>query len=75
MKAAEIVDAVIAALREADPPDFLRLNLANGDMVGHSGDLEAATLAVECVDLALGSDEAARVIEALMTEPPVTSRR
>ncbi len=51
MKAAEIVDAVIAQLESPQPPDFLRLNLANGDMVGHSGKLEAATVAMECVDL------------------------
>jgi 2,3-bisphosphoglycerate-independent phosphoglycerate mutase len=34
--------------------DFGRINYANGDMVGHTGDRRAAILAVEAVDLALG---------------------
>ena len=58
MKAAEVVDAVIAAL-ESGSFDHLRLNLANGDMVGHSGHLEATRIAVECVDLQLGRLEKA----------------
>ena len=51
MKAAEIVDATLAAL-----PDVrhARINFANGDMVGHTGDLRASVLAVEVVDHALG---------------------
>lgn len=53
MKAAEIVDATLRALAERKPAHF-RINLANGDMVGHTGDLEAAVVAVECVDLVLG---------------------
>lgn len=52
MKAAEITDAVIAELR-AKPYGFARLNYANGDMVGHTGNFDAARLAVEVVDLAL----------------------
>ncbi|MBM4319380.1 MAG: 2,3-bisphosphoglycerate-independent phosphoglycerate mutase, partial [Deltaproteobacteria bacterium] len=52
MKAAEITDAVIAELRTGRW-DFLRLNYANGDMVGHTGDFTAARLAVETVDLCL----------------------
>ncbi|MCU0289964.1 MAG: alkaline phosphatase family protein, partial [Acidobacteria bacterium] len=31
-----------------------RVNFANGDMVGHTGDIEATRRAVESVDLALG---------------------
>jgi 2,3-bisphosphoglycerate-independent phosphoglycerate mutase len=53
MKAAEITDAVIAELRQR-PYGFARLNYANGDMVGHTGDYRAARIAVEVVDLALG---------------------
>ena len=34
--------------------DLIVLNFANADMVGHSGSLPAATLAVEAVDAALG---------------------
>lgn len=53
MKAAEITDAVIDALQTGSY-DHVRLNYANGDMVGHTGDLAAARLALECVDLCLG---------------------
>jgi len=54
MKAREVTDAVLAALRRASPPRFLRINYANGDMVGHTGNLDAAVRAVECVDEVLG---------------------
>ena len=53
MKAAEITDATIEALRSGKHR-FLRINYANGDMVGHTGVREAAILAVESVDLSLG---------------------
>ncbi len=53
MKAAEIADAMIAALRSGQFKT-LRCNFANGDMVGHTGNFRAATMAVEAVDLALG---------------------
>lgn len=53
MKAAEITDAAVAALRSG-PFDHLRLNYANGDMVGHTGDLHATRVAVAAVDLAVG---------------------
>lgn len=52
MKAAEVTDAFINELK-ARPYDFARLNYANGDMVGHTGVLDAARLAVESVDLCL----------------------
>jgi 2,3-bisphosphoglycerate-independent phosphoglycerate mutase len=52
MKAAEITDAVIEAI-SGKKYDFIRLNFANGDMVGHTGDLNAAVLAAETVDLCL----------------------
>lgn len=53
MKAAEITDATIAAL-QGGAHRFLRINYANGDMVGHTGRLEATILAVQSVDLMLG---------------------
>ncbi len=53
MKAAEITDAMIAAL-QSGKFKVLRCNFANGDMVGHTGNFRAATMAVEAVDLALG---------------------
>ncbi len=52
MKAAEITDTLIAQLRTGNF-DFARVNYANGDMVGHTGDLDASRLAVEVVDLSL----------------------
>ena len=53
MKAAEITDAVIAAL-QGGKYRALRCNFANGDMVGHTGNFRAATIAIEALDLALG---------------------
>jgi len=52
MKAAEITDAMIAALKSGQYRT-LRCNYANGDMVGHTGNFRAATMAIEAVDLAL----------------------
>ncbi len=58
MKAAEITDALIDEVRDAaargEPFDFVRVNYANGDMVGHTGVADAAVLAVEAADLCLG---------------------
>lgn len=51
MKAAEITDATLAAMGSAQ---HLRINFANGDMVGHTGVRDAAVLAVEVVDHCLG---------------------
>ncbi|MFO7821770.1 MAG: 2,3-bisphosphoglycerate-independent phosphoglycerate mutase [Lentisphaeria bacterium] len=53
MKAAEITDKVLEAITGGDY-DFIRLNLPNGDMVGHTGVYQAAEIAVETVDLCLG---------------------
>ena len=52
MKAAEITDAMIAALHSGQYKT-LRCNYANGDMVGHTGNFRAATMAIEAVDLEL----------------------
>jgi len=52
MKAAEITDKMIAELRTGKYR-FARVNLANGDMVGHTGNFLAARIAVETVDLCL----------------------
>jgi len=59
MKAAEITDAVVDAIQNGDYK-FIRLNYANGDMVGHTGVPEAVEIAVETVDLCL-----ARLLEAV----------
>ncbi|MEJ5364477.1 MAG: 2,3-bisphosphoglycerate-independent phosphoglycerate mutase [Desulfosoma sp.] len=53
MKAAEITDRVLEEIASRRF-DFIRLNFANGDMVGHTGVYQAAHIAVETVDLCLG---------------------
>jgi 2,3-bisphosphoglycerate-independent phosphoglycerate mutase len=53
MKAREITDATIRRLREPGMR-FGRINFANGDMVGHTGDFEATKTAVEVVDQCVG---------------------
>ncbi|QOP45142.1 2,3-bisphosphoglycerate-independent phosphoglycerate mutase [Sulfurimonas paralvinellae] len=52
MSAHEVGEAVLAAMDENY--DFIVVNFANGDMVGHTGDFEAAKKAVEAVDAELG---------------------
>jgi 2,3-bisphosphoglycerate-independent phosphoglycerate mutase len=52
MSAAEVGEAVLSAMDEEY--DFIVVNFANGDMVGHTGDFEAAKKAVEAVDEQLG---------------------
>ncbi len=59
MKAGEITDKVINAI-EGGEYKFIRLNFANGDMVGHTGVEQAVRVAVEVVDLCL-----ARVLKAV----------
>lgn len=59
MKSAEVTDCMIAALKSGNY-DFLRCNYPNGDMVGHTGSMEASIVAVEAVDLGL-----ARLIKAV----------
>jgi 2,3-bisphosphoglycerate-independent phosphoglycerate mutase len=53
MKANEITDTVINLLKHGDYK-FGRLNFPNGDMVGHTGKMNAAIIAVETVDKCLG---------------------
>ena len=53
MKCAEITDRLLAELATGRYR-HARLNYANGDMVGHTGDLDASVLAVEAVDLQIG---------------------
>ena len=49
MSAFELRDALIPELEKGDS-DFICLNFANGDMVGHTGDMDAAIKACEAVD-------------------------
>jgi 2,3-bisphosphoglycerate-independent phosphoglycerate mutase len=53
MSAIEITDQLIAYIDEKKP-DFICLNYANADMVGHTGDFNAAVKAAETVDTCLG---------------------
>ena len=53
MKCAEITDHLIEAL-ESGKYDFIRANFPNGDMVGHTGSLEATICGLEALDLQLG---------------------
>ena len=54
MRAHEITDLVLQTLAVADPPDFVRLNYPNGDMVGHTGNLAATIEAIQALDVELG---------------------
>ncbi len=62
MKAEEIKESAIEMLK-SEAFRFGRLNFANGDMVGHTGVMEAAIIAMETVDRCVG--ELLEVIEAL----------
>jgi 2,3-bisphosphoglycerate-independent phosphoglycerate mutase len=53
MKAKEITGAVIDLLKSGNYK-FGRLNFPNGDMVGHTGKMDAAIVAVETVDRCVG---------------------
>jgi len=53
MKAAEITDKAVDLLKSGGYK-FGRLNFPNGDMVGHTGAVEAAISAVETVDMCVG---------------------
>lgn len=58
MNAAGVLDAALTSL-QAQQHDLLIINFANPDMVGHTGDLDAAIAAVETVDRCVGQLAAA----------------
>jgi 2,3-bisphosphoglycerate-independent phosphoglycerate mutase len=58
MSAREVGDAVVEAI-EGGRYGFIVVNFANGDMVGHTGDMKAAMWAVEALDVQVG-----RVLDA-----------
>ncbi|MCW5771126.1 MAG: 2,3-bisphosphoglycerate-independent phosphoglycerate mutase [Rhodospirillaceae bacterium] len=58
MSAPEVTDKLVAAIGSGRF-DFIVVNYANTDMVGHTGDLAAAVKAVHAVDEAVGRVEAA----------------
>ncbi|MDI6817160.1 MAG: 2,3-bisphosphoglycerate-independent phosphoglycerate mutase [Actinomycetota bacterium] len=53
MSADEVADVVVNAIGSGEY-DFIVVNFANGDMVGHTGIFEAAIKAVEAVDRCVG---------------------
>ena len=57
MSAEQVGNEVLKGIEEGY--DFIVVNFANGDMVGHTGNFEAATAAVEAVDKQLG-----RIVES-----------
>jgi 2,3-bisphosphoglycerate-independent phosphoglycerate mutase len=59
MNAAKVTDTALSVI-DSDNPDFFVINYANPDMVGHTGDYEAAITAVEAVDEQLG-----RLVESI----------
>ncbi len=59
MSVYEVTDALVEAI-ESKKFDTIICNFANGDMVGHTGIMEAALKAVEAVDTSLG-----RVMKAI----------
>jgi len=60
MSAFEVTDKLVAAI-EGGAFDFIVVNYANGDMVGHTGVMAAAIQAVEALDVCLGRLEDAIV--------------
>jgi 2,3-bisphosphoglycerate-independent phosphoglycerate mutase len=60
MSAPEVTDKIVAAIQE-DKYDVIICNFANADMVGHSGNFDAAKHAIEALDTCLG-----RILDALI---------
>ncbi len=65
MSAIEVTDKLVEAINN-DTFDVIIVNYANGDMVGHTGVMEAAIKAVEAVDTCLG-----RVVDAVKAKDGV----
>jgi len=61
MSAFEVTDKLEAAILSRKYQAII-CNYANGDMVGHSGNLEAATKAIEALDVCIG-----RVVKAMLS--------
>jgi len=61
MSAPEVCRIVLDRLAADDCEDFILVNFANGDMVGHTGKLDAAIKAVEAVDACVG-----KIVEATL---------
>lgn len=66
MSAPEVTERLIAEIKAARF-DLIILNFANGDMVGHTGNLQAAISAISTVDSCLG-----RIVEAMREQGGMT---
>lgn len=62
MSAFEVTEAIVPEI-EQESADFICLNYANADMVGHTGDFQAAVKAVETVDQCV-----AKVVNAALAQ-------
>jgi 2,3-bisphosphoglycerate-independent phosphoglycerate mutase len=62
MSAEGVRDAVLARLASEDCEPVIIVNFANGDMVGHTGSLEATIAAIEMVDACVG-----RIVDATLS--------
>lgn len=60
MDALALTDELLARLKD-NPYAFIAINYANGDMVGHTGNFDAARRAIEVVDQCVG-----RLVERLL---------
>ena len=69
---AEVTDRLVEAI-DSGAYDFIVVNYANTDMVGHTGDLAAAIKAVEAVDRCLGRLAAAVERRAARCSSPPTT--
>lgn len=58
MSSVEVTDRLVEAIEE-QKYDVIVCNYANPDMVGHTGDFDAAVKAIEAIDVALGRIDAA----------------
>ncbi|MCW8970312.1 MAG: 2,3-bisphosphoglycerate-independent phosphoglycerate mutase, partial [Rhodospirillales bacterium] len=66
MSAPEVTDKLVAAIGSGKY-DVIIVNYANGDMVGHTGFIDAAVKAAETVDTAIGRlDEAVKLAGGVM---------
>jgi 2,3-bisphosphoglycerate-independent phosphoglycerate mutase len=61
MKAREVCEAACEAIVSGEF-DHVRINFANGDMVGHTGNFDATVISVEVVDRCLADLEAATLV-------------
>lgn len=62
MSAFEVTDKLVAAIQSGQYQAIV-CNYANGDMVGHSGNMTAAVQAIEALDICIG-----RVVEAMRAQ-------